>query len=116
MEEKWEILLYRTENGHSPVEDFINSLEIKTQSKVRDSINLLQQFGIKLGLPHFKKLTGSQLWEMRIVGSDSIRILYVSITGRVFLLLHGFKKKQNKTPSKEIRIAEERLADHKSRI
>lgn len=116
MEEKWEILLYRTKSGDSPVEEFINSLEIKTQSKIRDTINLLQQFGIKIGLPHFKKLTGSELWEMRIVGSDSIRILYIAITGRAFLLLHGFKKKQNKTPSKEIKIAEERLTDHKLRI
>lgn len=116
MEEKWEILLYRTKNGESPVEEFIHSLEIKAQSKIRDTINLLQQFGIKIGLPHFKKLTGSELWEMRIVGSDSIRILYVSVTGRTFLLLHGFKKKQNRTPNKDIRVAEERLADHKSRI
>lgn len=91
-------------------------MEIKAQSKVHDTINLLREFGIRLGVPHFKKLTGRELWEMRILGSDSIRILYITMTGKTFLLLHGFKKKQNKTPSKEIRIAEERLADHKSRI
>ncbi|OGE64407.1 hypothetical protein A3I48_01625 [Candidatus Daviesbacteria bacterium RIFCSPLOWO2_02_FULL_36_7] len=115
MEEKWNILLYRTIRGDSPINEFIDSLEIKAQSKVYDTINLLREFGTKLGLPHFKKITGSELWEMRILGSDSIRIFYITITGKTFLLLHGFKKKQNKTPSKEIKIAEERLRDHKLR-
>ena len=36
-----------------------------------------------------------ELW--KINGTDSIRILHIAITGRTFLLLHGFKKKQNKT-------------------
>lgn len=116
MEEKWNILLYRTSQGDSPVEEFIRSLELKGQSKVRDVINLLRIYGTKLGLPHIKKLTGTAFWEIRILGSDSIRILYIATTGKTFLLLHGFKKKKNKTPNKEIRIAEERLADHKSRI
>lgn len=115
MEDKWQILLYRTSQGDSPVKEFIDSLEIKAQSKVHDTINLLKEFGINLGLPHFKKLTSSELWEMRILGSDSIRILYITITGRTFLLLHGFSKKKDKTPPKEIKVAEERLADHRLR-
>lgn len=115
MEDKWQILLYRTPQGDLPVKEFVDSLEIKAQSKVRDTISLLQEFGTNLGLPHFKKLTGTKLWEMRILGSDSIRILYITITGRTFLLLHGFSKKKDKTPSKEIRIAEARLRDHQLR-
>lgn len=116
MDGKWNILLYRTIEGKSPVEEFIRSLELKGQSKVRDVINLLQVYGMKLGLPHIKKLTGTEFWEIRILGADSIRILYIATTGKTFLLLHGFKKKKEKTPNKEIRIAEKRLADHKSRI
>lgn len=115
MEEQWKIQLYRTPQGDSPVREFILSLEIKAQSKVRDSIKLLQGFGIRLGLPHVKKLTGTELWELRIVGSESVRIFYIAITGKTFLLLHGFKKKKDKAPPKEIRIAEERLAEHISR-
>lgn len=116
MGESWNILLYKTIEGKSPVEEFIRSLELKGQSKVRDVINLLLVYGMRLGLPHIKKLAGTEFWEIRILGSDSIRILYIATTGRTFLLLHGFKKKKDKTPNKEIRIAEERLADHKSRI
>ena len=115
MEEDWKILFYKTTQGDTPVNDFILSLEIKAQSKVRDTIKLLQQFGVRLGLPHVKKLAGTELWELRILGADSIRVLYIAVTGKTFLILHGFKKKKDKTPPKEIMIAEERLTEHRGR-
>lgn len=115
MEEPWKILLYKTPQGDTPVNDFILELDLKAQSKVRDTIKMLQEFGVHLGLPHVKKLTGTELWELRIVGGDSIRILYIAISGRNFLLLHGFKKKKDKTPPKEIKIAQDRLAEFESR-
>lgn len=116
MGEKWKVIVYRTSSDDYPIQEFIDSLEIKAQSKVKDSIKLLQEFGIRLGLPHVKKLTGTELWELRIVGSDSIRVLYVAVTGKTFVLLHGFKKKKDKTPPKEIKIAEGRLAELRSRV
>lgn len=116
MDEKWKVILYRSPRGDYPVQEFIDNLEIKTQSKVKDTIKLLREFGIRLSLPHVKKLTGTEFWELRILGSDNIRVLYVSMTGKTFVLLHGFKKKRDKTPQKEIRIAEERLIELRSRI
>lgn len=115
MEEPWKILLYKTQQGTTPVNDFILELDLKAQSKVRDTIKMLQEFGVHLGLPHIKKLTGTELWELRILGGDSIRILYVAITGKTFLLLHGFKKKKDKTPPKEMKVAQDRLTDLRSR-
>ncbi len=67
-------------------------------------------------VPHVKKLTGTELWELRILGSDSVRVLYVAMTGKTFVLLHGFKKKKDKTPPKEIKTAESRLVELKSRV
>ena len=115
MEERWKVILYKSPGGDYPVQKFIDDLEIKAQSKVKDTIKLLQEFGIRLGLPHVKKLTGTQLWELRIVGGDSIRVLYVAVTGKKFVLLHGFKKKRQETPSKEIKIAKDRLAEYRLR-
>ncbi len=115
MEKQWDVILYKTPTGDAPVREFILSLEVKAQTKVEDSIKLLREFGIRLGLPHVKKLTGTELWELRIVGSDSIRIFYIAIAGKNFLLLHGFKKKKDKTPPKEIRVAENRLAEFRTR-
>lgn len=114
--EMWQIRLYKSPNGEVPVQLFIDSLEIKAQAKVRNTIKLLQEFGIRLGLPHAKKLTGTNIWELRILGSDNLRIIYVALTGRKFVLLHGFKKKRIKTPKKEIKIAKERLAEYQRRI
>lgn len=116
MAESWKIDLYRNPQGKVPVQEFIYSLELKTQTKVRNAINLLKEFGLKAGSPHVKKLKGTEMWELRILGTDSIRIFYVAMTGRVFLLLHGFQKKKNKTPKKEIRIALDRLSERKSRL
>ena len=116
MEEQWKILLYQTLQGDSPVKEFIDNLEQRAQAKVYDAINLLRNFGIRLGSPHIKKVTGTQMWELRILGTDSIRVLYIAITGKTFLILHGFKKKKDKTPPKEIRTAEERLVEHRTRI
>jgi len=115
MDERWKVILYRGPGGGYPVREFIDELEIKAQSKVQDTIKLLQEFGIRLGLPHVKKLTGTELWELRVLGSDSIRVLYVAVTGKTFVLLHGFKKKKDKTPPKEIKVAESRLAELRSR-
>lgn len=116
MEEPWKILLYKTPQGDTPVNDFILELDLKAQSKVRDTITMLQEFGLRLGLPHVKKLTGTELWELRIVGGDSIRIFYIAISGRNFLLLHGFKKKKDKIPPKEIKVAQDRLTEFRSRL
>ncbi len=115
MDEKWKIELYETARGGKPVEEFFDSLEVKTRLKINHAIELLETFGLEGGYPHVKKLTGSDLWEYRFLGSDSIRIFYVSITGKTFLILHGFKKKKQKTPNKEVKIAEERLEEYLTR-
>lgn len=115
MEELWEVILYRSPNGNFPVQDFIIGLEHRTQAKIRNAIKLLGAFGISLGYPHVKKLTGADLWELRILGGDSIRVLYVAVTGKKFVLLHGFRKKRQETPPKEIKIAKDRLAEYRLR-
>src|SRR3989344_50589 len=111
MDSKWKLVYYETVQGASPVFNFIGSLELKTRLKVADTLDLLKEFGTRIGLPYAKKLTGSELWELRILGSDSIRIFYVAIVDKNFLLLHGFQKKKQKTDRKEIKTAERRLRD-----
>lgn len=109
---KWQVELYENSRGEKLVEEFFDSLDKKANLKIAHAFELLETFGLQGGYPHIKKLTGTMLWEYRILGSDSIRILYVLITGRIFLILHGFKKKKQKTPVKEIKIAEERLQEY----
>ena len=111
----WRIIYYENSQGNSPVQDFIDSLDPRAKSKIINTLDLLAKFGVNLGLPHSKKLTGTKIWELRVLGSNNIRLLYVAIINKSFLLLHGFLKKKQKTDIKEIKIAEKRLAHHLSR-
>ena len=86
---------------------FIISLEKPTIAKVLRTINLLERFGEKLILPQSKKIS-SGLFELRIHGKQEIRIFYTFYKSQIFLL-HGFKKKSQKIPKKEIRIAIQKL-------
>lgn len=55
---------------------------------------------------------GGDLWELREESQTNIfRILYVFYTGRRIVFLHGFAKKSQKTPPREIEIARRRYQD-----
>lgn len=112
---EWKVLYYETPSGKSPVFEFIQSFEMKTRAKITSTIDLLIEHGINLGLPYSKKLVGSNLWEIRILGTNNLRIFYVAIINKQFLLLHGFKKKKQKTDKREIDLAEKRLTEYLKR-
>src|SRR3989338_10755158 len=111
MDQKWDIIYYETSQGKSPVFEFIQILNVKARNKIAEVLDLLEEHGILLGHPLSKKLTGTPLWELRILGSDNIRIFYVAVVNRRFLLLHAFAKKKQKTDKKEIKTAINRLND-----
>ncbi len=112
---QWTVRYYISSTGNSPVTDFIDSLDDTAQSKVINTVHLLKEYNVRLGGSHAKKLTGTDLWELRILGSDSIRVFYVAVEQQSFLLLHGFKKKTFTTPKKELKLAIDRLKDYRSR-
>ena len=116
MNQRWEIIYYETSQGKSPVFEFIQDLDTSVQNKVIEILELLEKFGILLGRPHSKKIIGTPLWELRILGSDNIRIFYVAVVNRKFLLLHTFAKKKQKTDKKEIKTAIDRLRNYKLRL
>lgn len=114
MNHRWNILYYQEAYQQtSPVYDFIESLNDRAQAKVSNTFDLLSMYGMKLGLPHVKKIRGTDLWELRILGNDNIRIFYIAVSGSAFLLLHGFVKKKQKTDKKEIDTAVNRLLKYR---
>lgn len=112
---RWKIKYYSRPYASSPVYEFIESLSEIARSKIYHTFELLAEYNISLREPHVKKLTGTPLWELRILGEDSIRIFYIAGKDSLFLLLHGFKKKKQKTLRKEIQIALKRLEEYNSR-
>ena len=115
----WEVEFYKTENNKIPVEDFIKNLSEKEESKIYREIDLLKQKGIYLGFPFTSKIEGSDyknLWELRIkFSSNNFRIIYFLHTKKTFVLLHGFTKKTNRTPKRELEIAKRRMIEYKNR-
>ena len=113
---KWSIQYFiPLSGGPAPVAQFIENLPEKAKAKLSNTFELLKEFGTQVGTPHIKKLSGTVLWEIRILGRDNIRILYIIPQKEVFLLLHGFIKKKQKTPTKEIKAALARLKEFQSR-
>lgn len=54
MDTKWKLVYYETEQEKSPVFDFVGSLELKARTKVADTLDLLKEFGTKIGMPYAK--------------------------------------------------------------
>jgi len=109
------VIYYVDANTHSPVKEFIDSLSGKQQDKIMRAIYPITEFGIGNHLRNTKKLSGTDLWEIRILGKDSMRIIYALEIQSAILILHIFIKKNQKTPTKEIKIAERRLYEFRSR-
>lgn len=106
----WKIEFYPPETDESPVTDFFDSLPLSSLNKVRHAMRLLEEFGPQLRQPYSKKLTGyPKLFELRTSGSSPVRLLYTVLDGK-FIILHGFVKKTNKIPVKEIKTSLGRMA------
>ena len=89
------------------VDEFIESLTDKTITKIFWMINLLEKYGPEIGMPYIKKISRN-LFELRIRKQESIRFLF-TVKNQTIWILHGFKKKRMKIPSKEIEMALNRL-------
>lgn len=100
MDKEWKVYYYISSSGDNPVKDFLDERP-SVKSKAFKIFKYIKEFGLTTAIPHIKKLTNTPLWEIRILGEDSVRIL--------FLLLHAFIKKTNKTPLREIRVALSRI-------
>ncbi len=113
MGQDWQIEYYTNPQGDKPVEEFINKQDEAIQVKIVRLLEHLEEFGVQVGPPHVKRLTGTKLWELRILGANNIRIFYIAEKGQIFLLLHAFKKKKQKTDKRELKTAEERLVQYR---
>ena len=105
----WKLEYYLDARGRNPVEEFIQSLTAGDQALVRARIDFLGEVGNQAREPHSKSL-GKGLFELRIKSS---RIFYCFKPGGVIVLLHGFGKKSQKTPQREMETALRRMEEVK---
>ena len=111
---------YETQDGECQVWDFLEGLRIKaaTNKDARSQhkqaclyIELLQQNGTDLNENITKHLEDG-IWELR---PGNNRVFYFFFQDDVFVLLHQFRKKSQKTPKREIEKAKRERDDYLSR-
>jgi len=103
----WRIFFYKDCRGRSPIAEYLNALPVAEQAAAEEAFCLLREFGISLGLPHAKHVSGI-LWELR---PGANRFFYFAYVGRRFVILHAYRKQSQKTPPQELALAERRLAE-----
>lgn len=111
----YEIDYYEDENGNKPVEAFINSLDAKMKAKVFGRLELLEEHGSMLGMPFSRHLDDGIFEPRTVQGNNITRILYFFVIGERVILTHGFVKKTQKTPFREIDKAKKMRNDWRRR-
>lgn len=97
-----EIKFYKDQTGRIPVREFLDSLDIKMRQKMLRSIQALQDMGVALRMPLSESLEDG-IFELRAkVGTNISRVMYFFVIGNQAILTHGFIKKTQKTPLREI--------------
>ncbi len=106
---EWRVLFYVEDSGSSPVEEFILRQDERTQARLRWGIEQVRARNISAREPLVKHVEG-KLYELRIdSGGAAYRIIYFTFSGRRIILLHGFQKKTQKMPNREIAMARARM-------
>ena len=113
---KFQVIFYEKENGDCPIEEFMNSLDIKMRAKMIGLLELLEEKGIQLREP-YSKIIEDGIFEIRCkVGNNISRVLYFFYFEGKIVLTNGFTKKTQKTPIEEIKLAKKYRADFKERM
>ncbi|MDY0122938.1 type II toxin-antitoxin system RelE/ParE family toxin [Sulfurimonas sp.] len=110
---QWKINYYYNTNNISPIKKWLDSLDNEPKAEIFKIFQMLSKYGIDLGLPFVRPIE-SKIYEVRAKDKSGIyRVLYFAHTDKTFVLLHGFMKKTQKTPRKEIEIALKRMKEVK---
>ena len=104
---------YRSTGGAEPVRDALMKLDKEDRKVIGTDVKDVE-FAWPIGMPLCRKV--ATLWEVRskISSGRIFRILF-GVDGQIMVLLHGFVKKTQKTPKKDIDTAEERWKDYQKR-
>ena len=103
------VRFYRQPGGREPVRDWLLSLSKKDKLTIGTDIKTVE-FGWPVGLPVCRSL-GDGLWEIRSSLSNRIARVLFCVEDDTMWLLHGFIKKQRKTPKQDMDRARRRMRE-----
>ena len=100
------VVFFKTEAGNEPVREWLKALS-KEDCKAIGTDILTVQYAWPVGKPLVDNL-GDGRWEVRSrLGNGIARTLF-AVVDQEIVLLHGFIKKQQKTPPDELALARKR--------
>ena len=108
---------YRRINGHDEFQEFYEELPTKQREKLTALIKCIERQGLltAIKMEWIKKLD-KNIYEIRSQEAKNIqRCLYFHDDGNRYIITHGFTKKTQKTPPKEIQHAKELRTEYYSR-
>jgi phage-related protein len=90
----------------------LRGLPADMQARFLRIAELIETFGPEhVGMPHVRPL-GDKLFEMRMTGRAGIaRAIYFPGTGKQVVVVRAFVKKSQKTPKREIALAQRRIEE-----
>jgi len=95
------------------VQEDIMNLPDTLQARYLGLTSRMIEHGPNLGLPHTDSF-GSGLFELRLKGAEGIaRVYFCMMVEKKIVMLHSFIKKTQKTPDKELKIAQSRMKELK---
>lgn len=105
-------VFYVTETGKRPVREWLMELSRQDRKSIGEDIATLE-FCWPVGMPKCSSIKGVKgLYEIRSdISSGRIARVFFALTGNNMVLLHGFVKKTQKTPDKELKIASARMKE-----
>jgi len=112
----YNLILYTTDRGDSPIDEFLDGLDKKSRAKVAAYLLLLQDEGPNLKRPYADVIRG-KIRELRIhYSSNQFRVLYFFHVRDQIVLVHAFSKKTQQLKEKDIDLSERRMEDWISRF
>jgi len=100
------VVFFKTETGNEPVREWLKSLS-REDCKVIGTDILTVQYAWPVGKPLVDNL-GDGIWEVRSRLDNRIARTLFAMVDQEVVLLHGFIKKQQKTPQDELELAKKR--------
>ena len=102
----WTIIYHNEE-----VREWVDDLPIGIRAFYARIAEKMKLHGPNLGMP-FTRAMGDGLFEMRAHGKEGIaRVFYCTVVDCTVVVLHGFIKKTDKTPTKELQLARRRMKE-----
>ena len=104
------VVFFKTDAGHEPVREWLKALS-KEDCKVIGADILTVQYAWPVGRPLVDSL-GDGIWEVRSRLHNRIARTLFAMVDQEIVLLHGFIKKQQKTPPDELELAKKRIKQY----